>query len=169
MPSGYRPEPAPLLAPGRHLVSLGDLQLVCVDRFSPPTTRDQIFAAIELLIGDLRDWNVCCQIWIDGTFMTTERDPDIVDIAVVIEQDAFDLLDISLKNDILSNINERSYHPRINVVVIITKYRDDPDYGFICAFLDDWVALALVDRGGWVRGLAIIRLGETDVGIRLLS
>lgn len=57
---------------------------------------------------------MCCQVWINGDFLTAEQDPDIVEIAVVIDHEAFELLDISLANDILSNIDERSYHERID-------------------------------------------------------
>lgn len=169
MPSDYRPEPAPLLAPGRHLKTLSGLQILCLDGFAPPTTRDAILAAIELLIADLTQWGVCCQVWVSGYFLTTEQSPEVAEIAVVIEQEVLELLDLSLRNDILTNMDERSYNVSLDVIVIGAKNRGDPDYAFIQSFLDDWIALRVVNRSGWVNGLAIIWLGETDVGLRLLS
>ena len=168
------PEAAPLLAPGRHLLSLTRLQEICLDNFpstinSVKTTRDEIFSAIELLVGDLMLWGVRCQIWIDGQFMTTERDPDFADMAIIIDEDVFNFLDISLKNDILTNIDQRNYHPRLSVVVIVSKPRGDPDYECVNTYIEDLAAFWQLAQSRWLKGLAVMMLGENDVGIRFLS
>jgi hypothetical protein len=166
---GYTPEFPPLLAPGRHLLSLSDLQVQCLDPFEAPTTRDQILAAIELLVGDLTQWGVRCELWIAGDFVTRNPDPEVANIAVVILQEAYDIIDVHLKNDILGNMDQRSYSDRLDLVAVEAKSRADPDRETTESFLTDWVAVWQVGPSGWIRGMAVMQLGETNVGIRLLS
>ena len=169
MAAGGKPEAAPLLPPGRHLMTLTELQLLCLDRFGRPSTRDQIFSALELLIADLTTWGVRCELWIDGSFLTEKHDPDDADLTVIIEQEAYDILDISLQTDILIMLTQRNYHQLLHTFVVVTRRRGDPDFDVVQRFATDWAQWWQVARDGWVKGLAVIRLGETDVGIRLLS
>jgi hypothetical protein len=150
-------------------MSLVDLQLLCLDQFTTSATRKDICAGIEILVADLMQWGVRCNLWIGGGFLVFEPNPEIADVAIIIEQSAFDLLDVSLQNYILTNIEERSYHPSIEVIVVVSRTRDDPDYDNIRSFLDDWCAYNQVTRNGWLKGMAVLRVGETDVGLRLLS
>jgi hypothetical protein len=137
----YIPEFPPILPPGRHLMSLVGLQSYCLDPFPSPTAREQICAAIELLIGDLAQWEVRCEVWFVGDFLTTQTNPECAVIAIVIGQDAFDLLDLSLRNDILTNMDQRGYDPNLDLVVIVAKSRDDPDREVTASFLADWMML----------------------------
>jgi hypothetical protein len=120
------------------------------------------------MIGDLSQWGVNCEIWIDGDFLTGDPNPEMVNLGIIIDEDVFESLDIALKNDILTNLNQRHYHERIDAFVAEAKCRGHPDRGFIQTFLDDFAAYWQVTPSGWVKGLAVIRLGETDVGLWLL-
>jgi len=169
MASGGKPEFAPLLPPGRHLLSLTELQTLCLDRFPRPTSRDQIFAAIELLVADLVQWGVRCELWIDGSFLTEKHDPDDADLSVVLDDDSFSLLDVKLQADLYSMLYQKNYHAKVHTFVIVTKPMGHPDFDVARRFAAEWSQWWQVNRDGWIRGLAVIRLGENDVGIRLLS
>jgi hypothetical protein len=66
-------------------------------------------------------------------------------------------------------MDQRSYSERLDLVAVEAKSREDPDRGTTESFLTDWVAFWQVASSGWLRGMAVMQLGETDVGIRLLS
>ncbi len=51
-----------------------------------PTTRGKgICAALNLMIGDLLQWGITVELWIDGDLLTSIADPEAVNVAVIIE------------------------------------------------------------------------------------
>lgn len=150
-------------------MSLPVFQALFLDPFDPPTTRSAICAALELMISDLMLWGVRCELWIDGDFLTDINDPEIANVAVIIEDSAFSILSIDLKNDILTNMDQRNYHDRIEIFTVVSKPMGHPDYGAVQPYLNDWMEFWSITQSRWLKGVAIIRIGETDVGLRLLS
>jgi hypothetical protein len=163
MPTGGKPESAPLLPPGRHLRTLTELQILCLDNFGRPSTRDQIFAALELLIDDLTVWNIPCELWIDGSFLTEKHDPDDADLTVLIEDEVFNTLDSSLQDHLMLNIDQKNYHPKLHAFLLVTKPRGHPEFDVARRYEMEWAEWWQVSRDGWVKGLAVIRLGGSNV------
>lgn len=69
-------------------MSLPVFQTLCLDPFAAPTTRGAICAALELMIGDLMQWGIICELWIDGDLLTSIIDPEVANFSVIIEDDA---------------------------------------------------------------------------------
>ena len=136
-------------------MSLLDFTVLCLDSFNQPTTRAPILSGLEAMIGDLMFWGVICELWIDGDLLTNIDDPEVANIAVIIEDDAFSILDIDLKNDILTMMDERNYHERLEIFTVISKPRGHPDYEAVQPYLDEWMQFWSVTQGRWLKGVAV--------------
>jgi hypothetical protein len=78
-----------LLPLGFHAFSLSDLRHLCVDRFTGSTTRQPIFDGFSLVVGDLRAIGIEMELWVDGSFLTEEPDPEDCDVVARIAHGAW--------------------------------------------------------------------------------
>jgi hypothetical protein len=78
----HKPEFPPLLEPGLHDMSAGDLKTLVVDKFPLSKRRAQLWENLIVVVSRLRALNLPCKIWIDGSFLTEKIDPDDVDFVV---------------------------------------------------------------------------------------
>ncbi|MFL5385504.1 MAG: DUF6932 family protein [Longimicrobiaceae bacterium] len=78
----------PLLAPGFHRVKEEELAALFVDSFSSPDRRRRLLARFHALIDHVREWNIPCDVWIDGSFATEKPDPQDVDALFVFDGEA---------------------------------------------------------------------------------
>jgi hypothetical protein len=79
----------PLLAPGRHGLSLMDFKARFVDPFEgeAKATRLNLFQKLEAFVQEFMVSGMRCEIWIDGSILTEKPEPEDVDVAVILDHD----------------------------------------------------------------------------------
>ena len=75
----HKPEFPPLLQPGLHDMSAGDMKALVVDNFPLSTRRAMLWQNLTALIDQLKALSMPCKVWVDGSFLTEKIDPDDVD------------------------------------------------------------------------------------------
>jgi hypothetical protein len=93
MPSGPggNTEFPPLLAIGRHLHSVQEMETLCVTAFPKSATRPTIMAGLHQVIAKLDDdVGIVGELWADGSFLTKKVDPEDVDLVLRMQSDFAD-------------------------------------------------------------------------------
>lgn len=168
MAGSSKPEFAPLLAPGRHLLSIPELRSLCVGRFTASTTRPALLIELERLVNTLDSLSIRCDIWVDGSFLTEKVDPGDIDLSIKIDEDVLLGLDANTFL-LLEDIAEGRFSAKLDSYMVVSYPVGHPRRG---TNLDTWPRWAQwwgLARGGWCKGVAVIRVGEGDVGLRLFS
>lgn len=100
----------PLLAPGRHFMTLQDIEALCVMRFTDRarTTRERLFYALEELCQDILRVGLRCTMFVDGSFLTIKPDPGDVDVLLNIDSDVMQNL-LPEQRILVDAINQTSY------------------------------------------------------------
>jgi hypothetical protein len=80
----------PLLEPGTHLLSIKQVQELCVEKFSLSTKRKVIYEGFCKIVNQLRELKIPCELIVDGSFLTEEIEPDDIDFAVVVSPEFYD-------------------------------------------------------------------------------
>lgn len=76
----------PLLDPGVHIFTLQQLRERFVDPFRQNGRRLELLSRFTMLISRIRDIGIPCDIWLDGSFVTTKEEPDDLDVVVFISR-----------------------------------------------------------------------------------
>jgi hypothetical protein len=158
---------APLLAPGRHYLSLVDVEALCVHQFTGETRgrRETLFHGLEELIQRLLVANIRCDVFIDGSFLTEKPEPDDVDVIVSTEIYAFERLSEN-QMQALEAINQ--YDSGTIDSSSWTTYPRGHDYFGAALDLGNAGEQYGIEHGRvWLKGYVVIRLWETDVGNRI--
>lgn len=95
MPAWHKPDFAPLLPPGRHLLDMGAIERICVEPFHEPASRGKrqdLLQALGLFQLRLIGNGIQCDVIADGSFFTKKPMPDDVDVIVLIERPINDAL-----------------------------------------------------------------------------
>lgn len=163
-----KPEFPPLLPPGRHEMSMVDLRQLCVERFPTSQARAPLFAALEQLARDLAAAVGCCELWIDGSFVTDKGEPDDIDLHVKIEQEVFFQLPDHVQDQLTALIDQKNYHPKLHTFLLVVYERGHYHFPLTSEADRDWSQWWCVSREDWLKGLPVVRLGESDVGLRIL-
>lgn len=164
-----KPEFPPLFPPGRHHMTEAELRETCVDAFPGSPTRADIFAALERLFAHLLSNGVRCEIWIDGSFITEKPDPEDADITVVIDLDVYDAMDAAFRNDLQARLVDHNFERLLHNFLEVRFPRGDHRRKLWEEARNQWAEFwAVGEKSRFVRGLPVIRLGESDVGRRLL-
>jgi hypothetical protein len=79
----------PLLAPGRHFMTLREIESLCVHRFHGQARqrREKLSYALEELAQELLRVKLSCIAFVDGSFLSEKPDPGDVDVLVNIDDD----------------------------------------------------------------------------------
>lgn len=80
--SRHKDEFPPLLNPGLHTMSAGDLKKLVVDDFPLSKRRQALWDNFVAIAAHLKNLKIPCDIWIDGSFLTKKIDPDDIDFVV---------------------------------------------------------------------------------------
>ena len=77
----------PLLAPGRYLLSLQEIESLCVRPFTgqAQTRRERLFYALDEIIQQLLTVKLPSEVFVDGSYFTEKPDPGDVDCLIVVE------------------------------------------------------------------------------------
>jgi hypothetical protein len=149
-------------------MSMDGLARMAVTPFPTSASRPRLLTALEAMVSRVATCVPICDIWIDGSFVTEKPEPDDVDLTLMVEGAAFDMLDTAVQMDLL-NFQDGRFGPALHVFVVITREKGHPGYALSQQLVDYWSRWWAVSRENWIKGIPVIRLGETDVGLRVLS
>jgi hypothetical protein len=149
---------SPLLAPGKHYLSLPDLNVLTV-QFDNPNRRLELFAQLENLHRDLDAFAVRAELWVDGSFMTVKPEPNDIDGCIAIHIDQFQALSHEAKA-YLKNFEDDapSSKPSLDFFLNVYYNREDPRSKFEGA---TWESMwSRQHDGKWLKGYAIVPIGR---------
>lgn len=161
----------PLLAPGRHSIKLEEAKSLFVDPFNC-TKRYEIYMAFYQLAGELITRGIPCQLWLDGSFVTDKHQPEDLDMSVQIDADVVDALSPENSSFIFSKIaNPESKYLGVLDAYVHVNYplgytNDSEKAGEASTWAEEWM---LGHQKDWLKGIAVVRILETNVGLRLCS
>jgi hypothetical protein len=75
----------PLLPMGLHEMDLDELRRLCVDGFPTSTNRRYLADAFEELVDALVECGLSCEIWVNGSFLTSKLDPADLDVVFIFD------------------------------------------------------------------------------------
>ena len=165
---GFKFDYPPLLAPGRHYLTLPEVYGLCVTPFDGDalSCREKLYYAMEQLIQSLLTARICCEVIVDGSFLTAKPMPEDVDVKVYIDVNAYDLLD-DQQLFVYNSVNEDGYTVGVDKSAWVTYPRGHPDFGSALDLGNSSEDYGLEHSGIWLKGYVVLRLWETDVGIRI--
>ena len=152
----------PLLAPGRHYLSLQEIETLCVHPFDGAARSCREKLLQKLLVARIR-----CDAFIDGSFLTEKPTPDDVDVFVATEFGVFDSLSEE-QHQLLDSINiEPRLVPLVDGWAVTTYPRDHERFGTVCDGGNPGEGFGIEHGQNWLKGYIVVRLWETDVRNRL--
>lgn len=168
-------EKTPLLGPGHHVMTMADLRDITVTRFADSRLRKELFTKLERLVGELCELKIPCDLWIDGSYLTDEDEPWDIDIAVRVMDDVMASL-MPQQEDFLTRLSadDCRYIDGLDTFVFAgywighQHYRTEVDEGF-CTTLLSWGWQFGLGRDDWLKGMVVVPILETDLGLRLRS
>lgn len=169
MATKFKLDHTPIFGPGYHNCSLIGLQDLCVAAFPQSKTRPILFVLFQSFIDDINKLFLPCSVWVDGSFLTEKENPSDIDVWIILD------LDVALN----LTVDQRQFIDDVNDPT--KKYNKVIDgYAFVCyPFGHTLYGSDLDERQGWAehiglqrdkqwcKGVAVLRIGETDVGLRL--
>jgi hypothetical protein len=159
----------PLLPPGYHTLTLDKIKRLCVDPFPTVQQRRYLFLHLEQLVQDLLLLAIVCDVWTDGSFVTEHPSPDDLDVIIKLDYDVANSL-TTHQREFIDDLNERRCNDRVDSWVFTCFPRHHDLFFEQEADRSTWAKLYSVERSGmWLKGVAVIKVGETDVGLRICS
>jgi hypothetical protein len=149
----------PLLSPGRHRFSIGDLRKLCVEGFGNKARRELLFSELERLVAYLLQSQLICELWVDGSFVCTKDEPDDIDLSVAFMVSDMELLPDAVTKDLIARLNGgRKFSGLLDTYLCPRFPKDDPrrqadneDY-----WSDKWGK----GRDNWLKGFAVVGIGN---------
>jgi len=167
MGGGHKYDYPPLLAPGRHYLTLAQIERMCVIPFKTSKTREKLFYALDEMVQQFLREDMRCDFLIDGSFFTEKVDPSDVDIAVRIDVDFHATMNAS-QSILVDAANEMDYITGIDSYVYVSFPRDHVLFDTDANERETWAEQYGWEHSEqWLKGIAVLMLGETDVGIRI--
>ncbi len=158
----------PLLGPGRHVFSSDFLEELTVLRFPNSKSRRIIFDAFKNLLNEIKRRQLTCEMWIDGSYLTEKIEPNDIDLSIIINFNTLSSKDNDNYDFIMKHLNSgRKFHPLLDTYVAIEFNQDDPRSK--TSNLSYWAELWGVDREKFLKGFAVIKIGESDVWHRIFT
>jgi hypothetical protein len=170
MASQNKPEFQPMLAPGRHHMSLAALEALCVTPYATSSTRPGLLAEFAALIRHLEAGIGVCDVWVDGSFITEKDDPDDIDLTITVPSEVLERIaatDQAVVQQLFAMVGDGLFSPGLHIFVLAVRPVGHPDHPALELAVRDWAQWWSVTREAWVKGFAVIRLGESDVALRL--
>lgn len=166
MAYGIKFDEPPLLSPGRHFFDLADVERLCVAPFTNSTTRRSLYQKLEELVQELLRRKVVCDLMIDGSFLTRKLNPKDIDVAVHIQNDFSENVD-DKQNELLGNLTDDNYIQGLDTFVEVEYPRDHasyPEWKEERSWGEQW---GIQHDKLWCKGVVVLRLWETNVGLRI--
>lgn len=160
----------PLLAPGRHTMMLKEIETRCVQAFPGNLRRAALYRALEEFVAKFGEVGLACEIWVDGSFLTEKPEPGDVDVTVIMEADVGAAL-TAPQRALVAQAEGNAFAPDLDTFAFVKFSTDNPLYRDAHADAAyTWGEQYQLECGDqWLKGFAVLRLRETDVGLRLHS
>jgi hypothetical protein len=149
-------------------MSVTDLRRICIETFPASKNRAPLLDALLVLLNDLASLAAPCTLWIDGSFLTEKPEPEDIDLSVCFDLSVFERFPENLQQVLNERLNGKTYHPLLDTYLLVSATRDHPMSDIYRQVEEYWIGWWSVSRGNWLKGIADIRVGETDVGLRVL-
>jgi hypothetical protein len=112
--------------------------------------------------------NICCELWIDGSFLTEKSVPNDIDLTLVVHQKIFEMLGEKTCDEMVRALNGgKVYSPLLDTYMCFQFDYGDPRSG--ASGESYWARQWGLDRENFLKGFAVIRIGEGDVWHRLFA
>lgn len=117
------------------------------------------------MYGDLARLGLLGELWVDGSFLTAKEEPDDVDLSFTSSAEHLDGQTLEAW-DLVQRFHGRGWHsPLVHAYLFVTFAIDDPRHG--TSGEDYWAEKWNVGWDDYLKGIAIIRMGETPFASRL--
>lgn len=164
---GTKYDHEPLLPPGRHIMTLWDIERQFVSALDDRQVRGRLYVSLEEMVQEFLRASIPCEMLIDGSFITRKARPDDIDVAVRVDWDVYECLATDQKQ-LVSGLNDEQFLPGLDTFSYIAYPRDHPYRGTAADDAETWAEQWGSEHGKrWIKGIAVLRLGETYVGNRL--
>lgn len=143
----------PLLAPGRHVLSLQEIESLCVHPFTGASRarREHLFCALEEVVQQLLSVALPCEIFVDGSFFTQKPDPGDVDCIVTVDDSVMQAL-APEQRILIDALNQEVYVAGVDSLVV-TKYpRGHKYFGSLLDMGNAGDAYGLEHSQVWLKG-----------------
>lgn len=142
--------------------------MLTVDAFPSSAMRPALFKELERLAADVVAACACCELWINGSFLTEKPEPNDIDLCFAIFVHDFERMDSHVQANIDQLLNGgKAYSPVLDTYVCFRFLRDDPRA--LADTSDYWSEKWGKGWDNWLKGFAVIKFGESDVGLRLFA
>lgn len=144
------------------------LEALAVSPFSSSLRRGMLFHELGRLHQDLVAIGATCELWIDGSFLTEKPEPDDIDVLFWAYATDMQQLPPSISTALISELNGgKRYSPYLDTYINFRFPEGDPR-----SPADRSRYWAELWGRGWddhLTGYAVVRIGESHVGLQLLS
>ena len=128
--------------------------------------RRKLFLKFEELYQALLVVRLPCSIFVNGSFLTEKGSPGDLDAMVLIDCDVIDAVNDAQRN-LIDDINGSIYISGLDVTAYTLYPIGHEFYGTALDPRFYYEAYGMERSEQWLKGYAILRLWETDVGLRL--
>jgi hypothetical protein len=150
------PDFPPLLAPGRHVMSLPELRALCVTNFALSTSREQLMRSVEALCTAVSTALISSEIWVDGSFLTQKMDPADVDLVVVVQSTSWP--GTGQQRHILNRVARKNFgSPPCDSYVLVEYPAGSPHFSVSEIMRAYWIKQFCFNRNEEMKGLAVLR------------
>lgn len=164
---GQKHDYEPLLAPGRHDMTLPEVWSRFVAVFNEAPARAAVYWKLEQVVQDLLFAGLPCDVWLDGSLLTGKPEPGDLDITIVIDEEVLDSASDS-QSQLIDKLANAEYQDGVDSFVLTRWRRDNPIFGTELDDLATWNEVYGAEHSKeWLKGFVVLRLNETDVGILL--
>lgn len=146
-------------------MSLRALRSLTVEGFASDSPRISIFAKFENLVTQLEKRGFRCEILCNGSFVTEALEPSDIDVVIRIDHD-FALMLTPEQTTFFDALNDDVADHVVDTFAEVSYPIGHDDYGLEEG--PSWEAHYGLEHGQvWLKGIAVVKVGETDVGLRL--
>ena len=164
-----KPEFPHLLAPGRHRMSLSELQRRCVKPFAESATRERLFFSFATLLAYLETNAGACEVWVDGSFVTEKPNPEDIDLTIVLHGDELDRLardNPTAAADLILLAQDVRFRPDLHVFMVACRPMGHPHHAIFAQVANNWAQWWSVTRESWFRRRQTLRAYGTASATR---
>nr|WP_133769400.1 hypothetical protein [Enterovirga rhinocerotis] len=130
------------------------------------TRREALFGSFEQLVQALLTRCIPCEVRLDGSFLTKKPEPSDIDVVVALDEDVSGLLTPE-QNALIFDLNTSELFVGLDCTVWVNYTRESENFG---RGLDADAAsegYGLENGQRHLKGYVVLRLWETDVGLRI--
>ena len=155
-------------------MTLDQLKALTVDRFDGSLQRRNLFYKLEGLVQEFLVRKIPADFWINGSFLTEEESPTDIDVAIKVMDDVMQVLTAEQDEYLARISSDDGYIDGLDIFVFAGYWIGHPSYG---TEVDDGHSRVVPTYGhqfgkgrdDWLKGIAVLAVGENHVGLHLRS